>query len=125
MTDRRADKHDWVPGSLAMVVTVLVALATLTPYVWNIPQTNLNLITQAQTTLWNGWMVILAYYFGNSAGQRKAADTIAMQAETAKQAGTVLAAATGSSEGITLAPGESATATATEAGTEIKPDPLP
>lgn len=62
-------KHDWVPGALAIGVTVMVALAALTPYVIQVPEKNLNLITQAQTTLWNGWLMILGYFFGTTQAQ--------------------------------------------------------
>lgn len=101
--------HEWVPGVLAVGITILVALATITPYFYNIPKDNMNLITQAQTTLWNGWMVVLAYYYGSSKNQSKAQDTMNVQAETAKAAGAALAAATtpASTDAVTLKPGES------------------
>jgi hypothetical protein len=111
------DKHDWVPGMLAIIVTVLVALATLTPYVYAIPEKNMNLITQAQTTLWNGWMVILAYYYGTSANQRKSADTINMQAHTANKAGEALASLTTAAlpgADVKLNPGEAVKVSAKE-----------
>lgn len=67
-------KRDMVPGALAIGVTVMVALACLTPYVIKIPEANLNLITQAQTTLWNGWLMILGYFFGTTNANTKAVD---------------------------------------------------
>lgn len=59
-------RHDIVPGVIALSVTVMVALAALTPYVVVLPEKNLNLITQEHTTLWNGWLVILGFYFGST-----------------------------------------------------------
>ena len=62
-----------IAGVLALLVTIMVALAALTPYVMTIPEKNLNLITQAQTTLWNGWLMILTYYFATTNTSNKAA----------------------------------------------------
>ena len=75
-----------IAGILAIMVTVMVALAALTPYVMSIPEKNLNLITQAQTTLWNGWLMILTYYFATTNNNNKAAATIATQAKTIQAA---------------------------------------
>lgn len=66
-----------VPGALAIGVTVMVALACLTPYVIKIPEANINLITQAQTTLWNGWLMILGYFFGTTNSQNAAVNKVA------------------------------------------------
>lgn len=115
MIERRAERHDWVPGVLGLGITVLVALATITPYFYKIPTENMNLITQAQTTLWNGWMVVLAYYYGSSKNQTKAADTIATQAHTARTAGAALAAAVSPpAPDVTLQPGAHVVVEATE-----------
>lgn len=73
-------------GILAHCVTFLVAAATLTPYIWDIPERNMNLVTQAQTTLWNGWMLVLAYYFKARENNPTDAHTISTQAETIKKA---------------------------------------
>lgn len=108
--ERRTERHEWVPGVLAIGITFLVALATITPYFYNIPEKNMNLITQAQTTLWNGWMVVLAYYYGSSKNQAKAQDTMKVQAETAKVAGAALAAANApSGPTIPVGPGDKVT----------------
>lgn len=107
------EKHDWVPGVLGLAITALVALATATPYFYKIPTENMNLITQAQTTLWNGWMVVLAYYYGSSKNQAKAQETMNVQAETAKQAGAALAALAPTPPGeVKLPPGGSVEVTA-------------
>lgn len=98
--------HDWVPGALGIGITILVALATITPYFYNIPEKNMNLITQAQTTLWNGWMVVLAYYYGSSKNQAKAQDTMNMQAATANAAGAALAAVAAPPGTVSLSPGD-------------------
>lgn len=109
--------HDWVPGALGIGITFLVALATITPYFYNIPKDNMNLITQAQTTLWNGWMVVLAYYYGSSKNQAKAAETIATQAKTAQEAGAALAAvATPNAEDVVLQPGDQVVVAASNEG---------
>jgi uncharacterized membrane protein len=79
-----------VAAILAVMVTVMVALAALTPYVMSIPEKNLNLITQAQTTLWNGWLMILTYYYATTNANTKAAATIATQAKTIQDAQTTL-----------------------------------
>ena len=77
---------DKVPGILALMTTVMVALATLTPYVIKLPETNLNLIVQAQTTLWNGWLLILGFYFGTTIQSNKQNDAISNQAQALGQA---------------------------------------
>lgn len=79
-----------IAGVLAIMVTIMVALAALTPYVMTIPEKNLNLITQAQTTLWNGWLMILTYYFATTNTNNKAAATIEAQAKTIQEAQTTL-----------------------------------
>lgn len=79
-----------IAGVLAIMVTIMVALAALTPYVMSIPEKNLNLITQAQTTLWNGWLMILTYYFATTNTNNKAAATIEAQAKTIQEAQTTL-----------------------------------
>ncbi len=96
---------------LAYIVTGLVAAATLLPYVWNIPERNMNLITQAQTTLWNGWMLVLAHYYKSKQNNPIDAATIATQAETIKTAQSNLPSMSGVggtiSEGVVkLEPGD-------------------
>lgn len=81
-----AERRRNTAGKLALAVTVMVALATLTPYVWDIPAQNMQLITQAQTTLYNGWMLVLAYYYKTRENNPVDAQTISTQAATIKQA---------------------------------------
>lgn len=86
--------HDWaesVAGVLAVAVTIMVALAALTPYWLPIPEKNMNLITQGQTTLWNGWLLILGFYFGTTNSQGKKDATIQTLAATAGKAQDALA----------------------------------
>lgn len=112
---------DWVPGALAVGITALVALATITPYFYMIPEKNMNLVTQAQTTLWNGWMVALTYYFGSSSNRKKDAETIAAQAQTIQTANAALAPVLGApgANVIPVAPGE----TKVVVGTPEEPSP--
>ena len=93
-------------GILAYIVTVLVAMATLTPYVWDIPEKNMNLVTQAQTTLWNGWMLVLAYYFKARENNPVDAQTISTQADTIKKAQDALAPINKGDETVKVKPGE-------------------
>lgn len=100
---------------LAYLVTVLVALSMLTPYVWTIPKENINLITQGQTTLWNGWMLVLGYFFKTRINNPVDADTINSQAKTIKEAQTTLNAATGAIPGqVNLTPGDQVNVKATD-----------
>lgn len=107
-----ARKYEWVPGALAIATTAMVALAALTPYLWAIPKDNMNLITQSQTTLWNGWLMILGFYFATSLNARKASDTIDTLAQTARTAGAALAPLSPIPD-VTLEPGQTATVAAT------------
>ncbi len=86
MLERRAGTEWNVAGLLAIIITIMVALAALTPYIVTIPQTNITLITQAQTTLWNGWLVVLSYYFGTSQSQGRKDAAIQTLASTAQAA---------------------------------------
>lgn len=89
MTDH---KSSWVPGILAILLTVMAAAAALIPYFEIIPQENMTLLTQAQTTLWAGWLMMLGYYFGSTSNSKSKDETIGSLAKTA-QAGAVMAAA--------------------------------
>jgi asparagine N-glycosylation enzyme membrane subunit Stt3 len=111
MIERRAHVEPSIPGVLAVMVTVMVALAALTPYLVVIPSSNLTLITQAQTTLWNGWLLVLGFYFGNTMSQGKKDSTIQTLAQTAQAAGAALAPPPPPEPTIPVAPGESVTVT--------------
>lgn len=113
-------RQGWVPGALAILLTIMAAAAALTPYFILIPEKNLTLITQAQTTLWAGWLLMLGYYFGSTSSSKGKDDTIGTLAKTAQTAGAALPSV--GPDSITIAPGDSATATATDAGTVITPD---
>jgi hypothetical protein len=79
----------------------------LTPYVWTIPKDNINLITQGQTTLWNGWMLVLGYFFKTRINNPVDAETISNQAKTIKEAQTALGVAAGVTPGsVSLAAGD-------------------
>lgn len=81
--ERRKEIADNHPFMIAVAVTMLVAIATGTPYFYPIPEKNIALITQAQTTLYNGWMIVLTWYFGSSKSQTKDQDTMNLQARAA------------------------------------------
>lgn len=112
-------REDWVPGTLALIITIMVALSTLTPYVVKLPESNLNLIVQAQTTLWNGWLLVLGFYFGTNVAHNKQAQALASQAQSqartidsqAKAMGNLVP---GSDKTIDLPPGSSVTVEATD-----------
>ena len=77
----REKSNDITAGRIALATTIMVALATLTPYVVKIPEPNLNLIIQAQTTIWNGWLVVLGYYFGSTHKTSSQVSAMTAQAE--------------------------------------------
>lgn len=99
-----------VVGS-ALVVCMI--FTTAAPYFFPIPETAVRLIDQQQTILQSVMMVLVGYLWGNSAGNKALADTVNLQAQTAN-------AAQSDPSAIVLKAGESATATATEAGTVIE-----
>lgn len=101
-------------GMIVGIALVLMMLfTTVAPFFIAVPQQSIRLIDQQQTILQSVFMVLVGYLWGNSAGNRQKDSTI-----------DVLARNTASpADAINLAPGQSATATATESGTEIKPDP--
>lgn len=106
-----SEKYAWIPAFLAISASVIIGVSHLLLFFFNIPQQNVNLITQNNTTLWNGWMAILMFYFGDSLSRSRSADTIRMQADTARTAGVALAnavaAAAPPSNETVLEPGES------------------
>jgi hypothetical protein len=114
-----AHNKEWsVSGVLALLVTGMVALAALAPYWIAIPEKNMNLITQGQTTLWAGWLLILGFYFGTTNSQGRKDATIQTLATTASKAQDALAPLSGNAvDTIPVAPGEQVTVKAT--GEEI------
>jgi hypothetical protein len=111
-----ADRRFDTAAVLAYLVTILVALSMLTPYVWTIPKDNINLITQGQTTLWNGWMLVLGYFFKTRINNPVDAETISNQAKTIKEAQTALGVAAGATPGkVSLEPGDKVEVKAEEA----------
>lgn len=99
IADRRAggwvpEKFAWIPAYLAVSATLIIGVSHLLLFFFDIPRENVNLITQNNTTLWNGWMAILMFYFGDSLSRSRSADTIKLQAQTALTAGSALAKAT-------------------------------
>jgi hypothetical protein len=111
MIEHRSNSEWTVAGWLAIIITIMVALAALTPYIVTIPQSNITLITQAQTTLWNGWLVVLSYYFGTTQSQGRKDAAIQTLASTAQAAQAALTPTPNAD--VKLDPGQSATVTAT------------
>lgn len=113
------DRRKWdTLAILAYIVTIMVGLSVLTPYFYTIPEKNSNLITQGQTTLYAGWMLILAFYYKSRVNNPVDADTINSQAKTIKEAQATLSAATGATPGqVNLEPGDQVKVKATEDAT--------
>jgi uncharacterized protein (DUF697 family) len=108
-----ADEQWTTAGVLAFTMTLMVAAAALVPYFVPIPEKNMNLITQGQTTLWAGWLLMLGYYYGTSQNNTKKDSTIATLASTASSAQAALAPLPEAVEAIKIAPGEVKTVVAT------------
>lgn len=108
MVREDAQKEWSVSGVLAVMVTGMVAMAALAPYWIAIPEKNMNLITQGQTTLWSGWLIILGFYFATTNSQGRKDATIQTLAVTASKAQDALAPLTGVStpDVIPVAEGE-------------------
>lgn len=104
---------------LGMIVGIaLVAcfiFTTAAPYFLPISTTSVRLIDQQQTILQSVFMVLVGYLWGNSAGNKSKDNTI----ETLAKA----QSASQNPDGVTIGPGESATAVATDSGTTISKDP--
>lgn len=118
------DKPPWIDqvGSVvALVVIAVYAFTVCAPYF--LPSTVnpelVQLIDRNKGTVDTVTVAVIMFFFGASVGRTKDQDSINTLAKTAQTAGTALAADPGA---IVLAPGEQATATATEGGTVIKPE---
>lgn len=127
VVDRRAAStfDASVPGILALSMTVLVGVMVLIVLLVGVPKENETLVTQVVTGVLGAYAVILAYYFSTTRTSGKKDETIQALANTAQRAGEALVPLAGSSADINLKPGETATATATSAGTTIEKEPQP
>ncbi len=107
---KKASNESSVMGWLAFITTVGVLLSILTPYVWLVPKENMNLITQGNTTLWNGWMVVMVFYFRSKAQNPLDAATISQQADTISKAQQTISdtasAATPADQSVKVEPGD-------------------
>lgn len=119
MSERSTHAHSRIPGVLAVLLTMGALGAALLPYWIKIPQENMTIITQAQTTLWAGWLLMLGYYFGTTQSSKGKDDTITTLAKTAQTAGVALGAA----DTMTIPLDAQATVTPTDDGAVIKKDP--
>lgn len=109
-----------------MGLMLLLAVTTMAPYAcaWqgaqcHVPDNLVRLLDQNQNTVQNLAIYLFGFLFGTSVGKRKQEDTIDTLAKTAQTAGAALSGVATDAEAIVLAPGEQATATATESGTVI------
>lgn len=111
---------NWTGMMLAVMLTLIFAFVTYALVRWTIPTANENAVMLLLGHL-NGLVTaIVMFYFGSSSSAKKKDETIETLAKTTQSAQT--AAAPASAEAVVLKPGESATATATVAGTVITPD---
>lgn len=118
---------EWLAIFVGTALMLMLAFTTAAPYVcaWStpvckIPPDLVRQIDQTQNTIQNLALILFGFLFGASVGTRMKDATIDTLAKTAQTAGAALSPPP---EAIVLKPGESATATATADGTEIKPDP--
>jgi hypothetical protein len=107
---------------LGMVVGIALVLCmlftTVAPYFVTVPEASVRLIDQQQTILQSLFMVLVGYLWGQNAGNKSKDNAIESLARSAQNASAV-----GDTPAIVLAEGQSATATATPAGTVIEPKP--
>lgn len=117
-TERRAvDDHceDHTPAYLAIGTTVMVALMGFALFYMEVPHNNVQLIIQYVTGVLGVWGIAMGFYYNTNKNAAKAQDTMNKQAETARQAGVVLAAVTAPpGPTVSLDPGETATINAKE-----------
>lgn len=106
-----------VAAIVAVGLLVITAAATMAVFIVPIPAKNETIVGQALGTLWSLLGVVVAFFYGTSTGNRKDSETIATLAETAKVAQSALTPPLDAT--VTIAPGETATVSAS--GSEPKP----
>lgn len=104
-------------GFVGIGIVCILGFVTWALIYREVPQENQNNLTILLGVLSANVGMVVGYYFGSSATTKKLAETNATLAKTAQTAG----AALGTPDGALLIPtGDSATATATDAGTIIE-----
>lgn len=106
-------------GFVAAGLIVILGFTTWALVYQNVPEANQNALTLLIGILSANVGVVVGFFFGSSVTSKKQTETIDTLAKTAQTAGAALPGA----DAMVIPPGQSATATATDAGTVIKPDP--
>lgn len=104
-------------GMIGMTLIVLLGFTTYALIYVKVPVENQNALTLLIGILSANVGTVVGFYFGSSSTAKKQAETIDTLAKTAQTAGVALGT---SPEALVIPPGESATATATDAGTVIQ-----
>lgn len=106
-------------GFVAAGLICILGFTTWALVYVNVPEPNQNALTLLIGILSANVGVVVGFFFGSSVTSKKQTETIDTLAKTAQVAGAALPGA----DAMVIPPGASATATATDAGTVIKPDP--
>ena len=118
--DREHDKGFFTQDTIGAVVAVGVIVSTIIAtgaiFLIRIPDNNQTLVGQAIGTLFSLTGVIVAFFYGSSAGQRKTQDTLNTMANTAKTAQAALPPVAGleADKTVTVGPGETAAVTGSD-----------
>lgn len=107
---------------LSIIIITILGATLVELFIYAVPATNRDAIMLIVGSLLTKFSDVVAYSFNTTAGSSKKDAIIKTQAETAKVAGAVLGSLSYPDNSITLAPGQEATAKATDSGTIITPN---
>lgn len=110
---------NWAGSIIGLLLIGMLGFALYALIFVKVPAENQNALTLLIGILSANVGMVVGFYFGSSSTDKKKTETIDTLAKTAQTAGVALASP---SDTITIPPGESATATATESGTTISKD---
>lgn len=116
------DIINWTGGIVAVGLILILGFMTWALVMRTVPAENQNALLLLIGNLTGLVGIVVAFYFGSSSAAKKQADTIDKLAATAQ---TVTAANAPPGDAMLIRPGDSATATATPAGTVITPEAKP
>lgn len=102
---------------LALALILLLGCTMGVLMFWEVPPPNRDMLNMAVGALVAQLAAVYGYSFGSSAGRDRQADTLHNVAQVAAQVTSAQSA-----DALVVAPGQTATATATEAGTVIQKD---